>query len=82
MEEAKARKEAAKLREKQEDEELERKIMSEQQKLNAQEVEEIRKEGKRDVPEVKQQKQVRRDAFEPSSENKGIVGGLARGQSF
>ena len=35
MEEAKARKEAAKLKEKQDDEELERKILGEQQKLNA-----------------------------------------------
>ena len=52
MEEAKARKEAAKLKEKQADEELERRIQGEQQRLAEQEVAEIKKEGGK-PPELK-----------------------------
>ena len=61
MEEAKMRKEAQKLKEKQADEELERRIQMEQKNLTKQEINEIKREGKRDVPEVKAGRQVRRD---------------------
>ena len=58
MEEAKARKEAQKLKEKQYEEELERRVLADQKKLTQQEIEDIKKEGGK-VPEQKQFKQKR-----------------------
>lgn len=60
MEEAKARKEAQKRKEKQEDEAMDRKIQAEQKRLAEQEVNEIKREGGK-VPEVKENKKVRID---------------------
>lgn len=45
-----------------------------QQKLTEQEINEIKREGKRDAPEIKQQpKQVRRDQFMTSSEQSQVT---------
>ena len=79
MEEQKAKKEAEKLRQKQQDEEIERKLQQEIAQVNSKEAAEIVKEGKREPPPTERQgRAIRRDQFEPSQENNGIVGGLAR----
>ena len=76
MEEKKRQKEEEKRRKKIEDEEHERKLQKELEALNIKDHQELVKEGKRDPnapyqpPKVKQ---VRRDQFEPSSDNAAIV---------
>lgn len=79
MEEQKARKDAEAEKRRRADEEHDRRLEQEIAQVNQKEAQEIVKEGKRGPPTVaKPGKAIRRDQLEPSAENKGVVGGLAR----
>lgn len=93
MEEQKRKKEVEKMRSRQQDEDLERKVRGDLARLNQKEISEMKKEGKKvleaeqtqdiigqlgQVGGLKAGRAVRRDLFEPSQENQGVFGNLAR----
>ena len=79
MEEQKTRKDAEAQKRRAADEEQDRRLEQEIYAVNQKEAQEIVKEGKREPPPVSRPgKAIRRDQLEPSAENKGIVGSIAR----